>query len=64
MLPTGPPLREAIEQVDAATAGYLSYYIIKCAPPISNAFLPKRNGPSACREATRRAIPPALILVA
>jgi S-methylmethionine-dependent homocysteine/selenocysteine methylase len=32
-LPTGKTLREAIEQVDAATAGYPSYYMINCAHP-------------------------------
>ena len=32
-LPTGQPLGEAIEQVDAATAGYPAYYMINCAHP-------------------------------
>ncbi len=32
-LPTGQTLREAIEQVDAATAGYPSYYMVNCAHP-------------------------------
>ena len=32
-LPTGQTLREAIEQVDAATSGYPSYYMINCAHP-------------------------------
>ena len=32
-LPTGQPLRAAIEQVDAATSRYPSYYIINCAHP-------------------------------
>ena len=33
-LPTGQPLDTAIEQVDAATDGYASYYMINCAHPI------------------------------
>jgi S-methylmethionine-dependent homocysteine/selenocysteine methylase len=32
-LPTGQPLKEAIEQVDAATAQYPAYYMINCAHP-------------------------------
>jgi len=32
-LPTGPTLREAIEQVDDATAGAPAYYMINCAYP-------------------------------
>ncbi len=32
-LPTGQALGQAIEQVDAATAGYPSYYMINCAHP-------------------------------
>jgi S-methylmethionine-dependent homocysteine/selenocysteine methylase len=32
-LPTGQTLREAIEQVDAATSHYPSYYMINCAHP-------------------------------
>lgn len=32
-LPTGQTLREAIEQVDAATSSYPSYYMINCAHP-------------------------------
>jgi S-methylmethionine-dependent homocysteine/selenocysteine methylase len=32
-LPTGQTLREAIEEVDAATAAYPSYYMINCAHP-------------------------------
>jgi S-methylmethionine-dependent homocysteine/selenocysteine methylase len=32
-LPSGQPLREAIEQVDAATGGSPSYYMINCAHP-------------------------------
>ena len=32
-LPTGQPLREAIEQVDAATRAYPSYYMLNCAHP-------------------------------
>lgn len=33
-LPTGPTLREAIEQVDDATAGAPAYYMINCAHPV------------------------------
>jgi S-methylmethionine-dependent homocysteine/selenocysteine methylase len=32
-LPTGQPLREAIEQVDGATWSYPSYYMLNCAHP-------------------------------
>ena len=32
-LPTGQPLREAIERVDAETSGYPSYYMLNCAHP-------------------------------
>jgi S-methylmethionine-dependent homocysteine/selenocysteine methylase len=32
-LPTGPTLREAIEQVDATTSRYPAYYMINCAHP-------------------------------
>jgi S-methylmethionine-dependent homocysteine/selenocysteine methylase len=32
-LPTGQSLQAAIEQVDAATAGYPAYYMINCAHP-------------------------------
>jgi len=32
-LPTGQPLREAIEEVDEATAGYAGYYMLNCAHP-------------------------------
>jgi S-methylmethionine-dependent homocysteine/selenocysteine methylase len=32
-LPTGQPLKEAIEQVDDATRSYPSYYMINCAHP-------------------------------
>jgi S-methylmethionine-dependent homocysteine/selenocysteine methylase len=32
-LPTGEPLREAIEAVDAATGGYPAYFMINCAHP-------------------------------
>ena len=32
-LPTGQPLREAIEEVDSATAGYPGYYMLNCAHP-------------------------------
>jgi homocysteine S-methyltransferase len=32
-LPTGQSLRSAIEQVDASTSGYASYFMINCAHP-------------------------------
>lgn len=32
-LPTGQPLREAIEQMDSVTSGYPAYYMINCAHP-------------------------------
>mgnify|MGYP000235428143 CR=1 FL=1 len=32
-LPTGAPLRDAIEEVDEATANYASYFMINCAHP-------------------------------
>ena len=32
-LPTGQPLKEAIEQVDSATGSYPSYYMLNCAHP-------------------------------
>jgi S-methylmethionine-dependent homocysteine/selenocysteine methylase len=32
-LPTGQTLQSAIEQVDSATSGYASYYMINCAHP-------------------------------
>ncbi|HSL45013.1 MAG TPA: homocysteine S-methyltransferase family protein [Anaerolineales bacterium] len=32
-LPTGQPLKSAIEQVDGATSGYPAYYMINCAHP-------------------------------
>ncbi len=32
-LPTGTPLKDAIEEVDAATDGYASYFMINCAHP-------------------------------
>ena len=32
-LPTGPTLREAIDETDAATDGYPAYYMINCAHP-------------------------------
>ena len=37
-LPTGQPLEEAVEAVDAATGGYPAYYMINCAHP--SHFLP------------------------
>jgi S-methylmethionine-dependent homocysteine/selenocysteine methylase len=32
-LPTGQPLKDAIEQVDAATQAYPGYYMLNCAHP-------------------------------
>ena len=41
-LPTGQPLGEAIEQVDAATHGYPAYYMLNCAHP--EHFVPALKG--------------------
>ena len=41
-LPTGQPLGEAIEQVDAATHGYPGYYMLNCAHP--EHFVPVLRG--------------------
>jgi S-methylmethionine-dependent homocysteine/selenocysteine methylase len=38
-LPTGQSLRQAIEQVDAASAGHPAYYMINCAHPTHFAHL-------------------------
>jgi S-methylmethionine-dependent homocysteine/selenocysteine methylase len=38
-LPSGQPLREAIESVDATTASYVAYYMINCAHPTHFAHL-------------------------
>ena len=32
-LPSGQPLGDAIEQVDAATDGYAAYFMVNCAHP-------------------------------
>jgi len=44
-LPTGQPLAEAIEQVDAGTGSVPSYYMINCAHPAHFEHLLGRDGP-------------------
>jgi S-methylmethionine-dependent homocysteine/selenocysteine methylase len=44
VLPTGQPLRDAIYQVDDATGGYPSYYMINCAHPTHLAPAFSRGG--------------------
>jgi S-methylmethionine-dependent homocysteine/selenocysteine methylase len=46
-LPTGQPLKEAIEQVDTATRSYPSYYMLNCAHP--DHFQGALRGPWAAR---------------
>ena len=46
-LPTGQPLKEAIEQVDSATRSYPSYYMLNCAHP--DHFQTALRGPWAAR---------------
>lgn len=50
-LPTGQPLREAIEQVDAATSNYPAYYMINCAH--TSHFEPALDGGDAWLERIR-----------
>ena len=42
-LPSGQPLDEAIQEVDAATAGYVAYYMINCAHPAHFADVLRRG---------------------
>jgi S-methylmethionine-dependent homocysteine/selenocysteine methylase len=44
-LPTGQTLQSAIEQVDQATAGYPSYYMINCAHPAHFAHVLEQPAP-------------------
>jgi homocysteine S-methyltransferase len=44
-LPTGQPLREAIEQVDAATGGGAAYFMVNCAHPTHFAEALEQDGP-------------------
>ncbi|HEX2284288.1 MAG TPA: homocysteine S-methyltransferase family protein [Mycobacterium sp.] len=44
-LPTGQPLREAIEQVDSATATGAAYFMVNCAHPTHFAQALKQDGP-------------------
>jgi len=46
-LPTGQPLKEAIDQVDTATGSYPSYYMLNCAHP--DHFQGSLRGPWAAR---------------
>jgi homocysteine S-methyltransferase len=50
-LPSGQPLRAAIEQVDAATDGAAAYYMVNCAHPTH--FAPALEEPGAWRERIR-----------
>ncbi len=50
-LPSGQPLGEAIEQVDAATDSYPAYYMINCAHPTH--FEPAVSGDESWRERIR-----------
>lgn len=47
-LPTGQPLREAIEQVDAATRACAAYFMVNCAHPTHFADALEQEGP--CRQ--------------
>ncbi|MDT5014477.1 MAG: homocysteine S-methyltransferase [Mycobacterium sp.] len=44
-LPTGQPLREAIEQVDAATESGAAYFMVNCAHPTHFADVLEQDGP-------------------
>jgi homocysteine S-methyltransferase len=44
-LPTGQPLREAIEQVDAATDAGAAYFMVNCAHPTHFAEVLQQDGP-------------------
>lgn len=44
-LPTGQPLREAIEQVDAATRACAAYFMVNCAHPTHFADALEQEGP-------------------
>ncbi len=44
-LPTGQPLREAIEQVDAATDAGAAYFMVNCAHPTHFAGALEQDGP-------------------
>jgi S-methylmethionine-dependent homocysteine/selenocysteine methylase len=48
-LPTGQSLRSAIEQVDQATSGYPSYYMINCAHPSHFGHVLPEDEPWAAR---------------
>ncbi|WP_375738236.1 homocysteine S-methyltransferase family protein [Pseudomonas boanensis] len=48
-LPTGQPLRDAIEQVDAETVGYPAYYMINCAHPSHFAHVLEAGAPWVSR---------------
>ena len=56
-LPTGQPLREAIEQVDAATGAGAAYFMVNCAHPTHFADALAPDGPwrrTARRSARER----------
>ncbi len=44
-LPSGQPLREAVEQVDAETGGAPAYFMINCAHPTHFAEVLEEDGP-------------------
>jgi S-methylmethionine-dependent homocysteine/selenocysteine methylase len=48
-LPTGQPLAEAIDEVDAATAGQPAYYMVNCAHPTHFIDCLEQEAPSARR---------------
>ena len=63
-LPTGQPLREAIEQVDAATDAGAAYFMVNCAHPTHFAEALEQDGPwrqptgrPCARTRRRRATP-------
>ena len=64
-LPTGQPLREAIEQVDAATGARAAYFMVNCAHPDSLRRFAGSNtmgrggaGSSVCARTHRRGATP------
>src|SRR5262249_41178880 len=54
-LPSGQPLREAIEEVDAETSGAAAYFMINCAHPTSFAHVLAAAGPWIDRSRGLRA---------
>jgi homocysteine S-methyltransferase len=54
-LPTGQPLHEAIDQVDAATDAGAAYFMVNCAHPTHFAEALEQDGP--WRRSARRGVP-------